>query len=71
MGQLVVIDGLAIQLYAFHVNAIGGFVGSRNHKVLSVLQMQGGLGEQRRTDDILGRTGMEGIESQSGEDIPG
>ena len=54
MGNLVVLNRLAVQLHALDVNTFRRLVRRADDKVLAVLKMLGGFSKQWRTDDILG-----------------
>ena len=65
VGNLVILNRLAIQLHTLDMDALRRLVFGSNDKVIPVFQMQSSLSEQWGADDIFCRTRMEGIETEA------
>lgn len=65
MREAPIGDALTIELDAADIDGTIVAVRGRDGEVLAPSEMQGGTVEERSADDILGRTGIEGIETES------
>lgn len=54
VGDLVVLNWLAVEFHALDMDALGGLVFGGDDEILAACEMQRGLGKERRSDDILG-----------------
>ena len=62
---------LAVKFYAFHVDGLIRLTRCVDGQVVATRHMQYSMTEQRRADDVFCRAGIERIEAQRREDIPG